>query len=59
MEKDLFGWVLQIPQTISNIADWLNTPLQYINMSPLGLLGIAGGSALLVIIGVHIVKLFL
>ena len=61
MENTLFNWLLEIPQTIANLCNWLISPIseKYINISPLGLLGIGGTTILLVIIGVHVVKLFI
>lgn len=61
MENTLFNWILQIPQAVAQFGEWLTTPIntQFLNISPLGLLGIGGGAILIGIIGVHIVRLFI
>lgn len=61
MESELFNFLLQIPQTISKLSSWLMSPIseKYLNISPLGLLGITGTSLLIAVILVHVVKLFI
>lgn len=61
MENDLFNWVLEIPLTIAKFGNWLIQPIneQYLNISPLALLGVGGVATIIVIIGIHIVRLFL
>ena len=59
METELFNWLLDIPTTIAGFGSWLTTPLDVINISPLGLLGVAGVTTIIIIIAVHIVKLFI
>lgn len=61
MENTLFKWLLDIPQTIASFGNWLVSPLAkgYIDISPLALLSVAGVSIIVVIIGVHIVRLFI
>lgn len=60
MENTLYNWLLNIPQTIAGFGNWLVKPIgNGIDISPLGLLGVGGISVLIVIIGVHVVKLFI
>lgn len=61
MVNELFNWILQIPQTIASFGSWLMSPIYdpYIKLSPLALLGIGGVSTIIIIIGVHVVKLFI
>lgn len=61
MADSLFNWLLGIPQTIASFGEWLTTPLKegYIDISPLALFSVAGVSIIVVIIGVHIVRLFI
>ena len=59
MAKTIFEWVLNIPQYLGEFSSWLTTPLQYINLSPLALLTIGGGTALITVIVIHIVRLFI
>lgn len=61
MENTLFKWLLEIPQAVANFGNWLVNPInsQYLNISPLGLLGVSGGAVILTLIGVHIVRLFI
>lgn len=60
MESTLFKWILEIPQAVSWFGSWLINPIDktYLNISPLGLLGIGGGTIILAILLVHIVRLF-
>lgn len=60
MSETIFKWVLEIPQAVANFGGWLVSPInaQYLNISPLALLGIAGTTVIIAIIGVHIVRLF-
>lgn len=61
MTQELIDFLLEIPFTLSKFGNWLVTPLDstYLNISPLGLLGVAGVGIVITLIGVHIVKLFL
>lgn len=57
----IFEWVLNIPNTLAQFSEWLIAPINetYLNISPLGLFGIGGGSFIIGLIGIHIVRLFL
>ena len=59
--QELFNWLLEIPQTLAEFGNWLNTPIYdpYINISPLGLLGIGGISFIIALIIIHVIKLFI
>lgn len=61
MENTLFEFLLDIPRVIANFSGWLVSPIseRYLNISPLGLLGVGGFSILVGIIIVHVVKLFI
>ena len=61
MIQQLFDFLLQIPQAVANMGFWLISPIheKYLNISPLGLLGVAGTSVLIALIVVHVVKLFI
>lgn len=61
MSNTIFDWLLQIPQTIAGFGNWLISPIseQYLNISPLGLLGIGGVGVIITLIGVHVVRLFI
>ena len=61
MEEQLFNFLLEIPQTLANLTNWLVSPIseKYLNISPLGLLGIGGTSLIIALILVHVVKLFI
>lgn len=61
MENTLFNFLLEIPKAVANFGSWLVSPIneKYINISPLGLLGVAGTTFLIAIILVHVVKLFI
>lgn len=61
MEKTLFEFLLQIPQTIFNLTSWLVKPIseKYLNISPLGLLSVGGTAILITLVVVHVVKLFI
>lgn len=60
MVNELFNWLLEIPQVIAGFGSWLMSPLYepYIKLSPLALLGVGGISTIIIIIGVHVVRLF-
>lgn len=47
MEKTIFDWLLNLPSMFAQFGDWLITPLPYINMAPLGLISVAGISAII------------
>lgn len=61
MFETLFKWLLDIPQVIAQFGSWLTNPIYppYITISPLALFGIGGGSVIIVLIGVHVVRLFI
>ena len=60
MVNELFDFLIQIPESLSNFGSWLTTPLDpdLFNISPLGLLGVGGLSFVIVLISVHVVRLF-
>lgn len=60
MEQTLFNFILEIPRVISLFGTWLVSPIseKYLNISPLGLLGIGGVSFIVILISVHVVRLF-
>lgn len=59
MEQEIFKTIINIPQMIAQFASWFVTPLSdKINISPLGLLSIAGASVIIALVGIHIVRLF-
>lgn len=55
MENTLFEWLLNLVKEFAKFGNWLTTPLQYINVSPLAIFGFAGITALVVIL---LVRLF-
>lgn len=61
MVEALYKLLLEVPQAVANMAEWLTTPIsaKYLNISPLGLFGIGGTSVIIAIIVIHIVKLFI
>lgn len=61
MFEELFNFLLEVPQALANFGTWLITPIseQYLNISPLGLLGVSGTAIVISLILVHVVKLFL
>ena len=61
MIEKLIDFLLQIPVAVGNLGTWIISPLneKWLNISPLGLLGAAGTTFLIVLIVVHIVKLFI
>ena len=54
-EINFLNWVFRLPVELAKFSNWLLTPLEVINMSPLAILSVGGIS---LIIGVHIVRLF-
>lgn len=54
--ETLFNFLLNIIQVVASFGQWLITPLEHINMSPLALFSVAGIS---IIIGIHLVRLFI
>jgi len=60
MVTDLINFLCEIPVTLANFGVWLTSPLKagIINQTPLELLGVAGVSVIVTIIGVHVVRLF-
>lgn len=61
MVEKLFELLLQIPQTLANLGNWLISPLneRFLNISPIALLGIGGTTFIIALITIHIVKLFI
>lgn len=61
MVEKLIQFILEIPQAVAKMGTWLTTPIseRYLNISPLGLLGVGGTALLIGLIVVHVVKLFL
>lgn len=57
----IVSFLLEIPQAVGLIAKWLVEPIntQYLNISPLGLFGVAGVGVIITLIGIHVVRLFL
>ena len=60
MEEQLFNFLMEIPQAVANMTSWLTSPIseKYLNISPLGLFGVAGTTLIITLIVVHIVRLF-
>lgn len=54
---NFFQWVFEIPQKVAPFVNWLTTPINttYLNVTPLAFFGIG---TILLILGVHIVRLF-
>lgn len=61
MIETLFNFLLEIPQAVANMGEWLVSPMseKYLNISPLALFGIGGTSIIIGIIIVHVVKMFI
>lgn len=61
MEKQFFNFLIEIPQTLASFGNWLISPLEpnYLPISPLALLGVAGVGTIITLIVVHIVRLFI
>lgn len=61
MLEKLFNFLVDIPKTLANMGEWLVSPIseKFLNISPLGLLGIGGTAVLISLIVVHVVKLFI
>lgn len=61
MVQQLIDWLLQIPQACAKMGEFLLSPIYepYIRQTPLELFSVAGVSVIVVIIGVHVVKLFI
>lgn len=53
--ENIFKWLLDLPRMFGEFGEWLNTPLDYIGLTPLALFGIGGLTA---VIGVKVVRLF-
>lgn len=55
-----FDWVLSIPQTIASFGTWVVSPIneQFLNISPIELLGVTGTATIITIIVLHVVRLF-
>ena len=56
MAQQLFSWTLNIINVLGSFGNWLITPLDYINMSPLSLFSLGGITLLL---GIHLIRLFI
>lgn len=54
--ETLFNFLLNILVSIAQFGQWLITPLEYINMSPLAIFSVAG---ITTIIGIHLIRLFI
>lgn len=61
MTQELMDFMLEIPFTLAKFGNWLVTPLDptYLNISPLGLLGVTGVGIIIFLIATHVVKLFI
>ena len=55
MEQTLFDWLLSLINEFSKFGSWLTMPLPYINLPPLAVFGFGG---LTILIGIHLVRLF-
>lgn len=53
--ETLFKWLLDLPRAFADVGNWLITPLPYINLAPLGVIGIGGLTA---IVAIKVVRLF-
>lgn len=53
--ETLFKWLLDLPRAFGDVGNWLITPLPYINLAPLAVIGIGGLTA---IVAVKVVRLF-
>lgn len=42
MELGLFQWVINLVNVFSQFFNWLNTPLPYVNFSPLMIISFGG-----------------
>lgn len=60
MPQVFFDLLSGVPQAVANFGDWLITPIneEFLNISPIGLLGIGGTTFIVAIIGIHLVRLF-
>lgn len=54
MEYELVNWLSNLIQSFLQFGSWLSTPLPYLNITPLALLGFTG---LIVVIGFLLVRL--
>ena len=52
----LLDFLLSILTRLAQFSNWLITPLDYINLSPLALLSVAG---ITTIVAIHLVRLFI
>ena len=61
ISTDLFQWVLEIPSSVAQFTDWLTEPINdlYLPLSPLELLGLGGVTFIIVLIVIHVIKLFI
>ena len=56
MEQTLFNWLLNLITEFGKFGNWLTTPLEYINLPPLAIFGFSG---LTLLIGIHLIRLFI
>lgn len=54
MEYELINWLSNLIQSFLQFGNWLTSPLEYINLTPLELIGFTG---LIVVIGFLLVRL--
>ena len=54
--ENLFDFLLNSLHIVAQFGQWLITPLDYVNMSPLALFSVAGIST---IIAIHLIRLFI
>lgn len=61
MENTLWNFLIEIPQALAKFGSWLVSPIneKWLNISPLGLLGIGGTTFIIALIVIHVVKLFI
>lgn len=55
MENTLFQWLLDLPATFAQFGEWLITPLPYINIAPLAIIGVAGISLIISLLAFRLV----
>ena len=60
MIQQLIDFIIGLPQYFASFSTWLTSPINstYLNISPLALFSIGGASILIVVIAVHVVRLF-
>lgn len=55
MEQTLYKWLLDLPVVFLQFGTWLTTPLPYVNLTPLAMIGFTGIS---IVIGALLLRLF-